>query len=122
MTSLTKRDNFPSVDIDDKGVFKYVLIELYETDPDNEEKSKLLVRGRRSAEYHADIYEPEEERVLKVGLDCQCLGGGRIQHDPNYIKVYGYSLGYGKADHTKTVALLKEKYPNYKIEWSDEGY
>lgn len=121
MTS-SKLDNFPPVDIDEKGTFKYVLIEVYETSPDGTEKAKLLVRGRNSAEYHADIYEPEEERIMKVGLDCQCLGGGRIQHDAGYLKVYGYSMGYGKADHTKAVALLEKRYPEYKIEWSDSGY
>ena len=59
-----------------------------------------------------------------LGLDAQCLGGGRIEHRPQdkYLKVYGYSVGFGKADHTKAVDLLKEVYPNYNIEWSDEGY
>ena len=117
---------WPSVRID-KGVFKYVLIEAYATDPGTDtEHSKLLVRGLVSAEYHADVYEHEEELLRKSsgGLDCQCLGGGRILHEPErkYIKVYGYSVGYGKADHTKSVELLKKHYPNYEIEWSDDGY
>ena len=117
---------WPSVRID-KGVFKYVLIEAYATDPGTDtEHSKLLVRGLVSAEYHADVYEHEEELLRKSsgGLDCQCLGGGRILHEPQrkYIKVYGYSVGYGKADHTKSVELLKKHYPNYEIEWSDDGY
>ena len=117
---------WPSVRID-KGVFKYVLIEAYATDPGTDtEHSKLLVRGLVSAEYHADVYEHEEELLRKSsgGLDCQCLGGGRILHEPErkYIKVYGYSVGYGKADHTKSVELLKKHYPSYEIEWSDDGY
>ena len=117
---------WPSVRID-KGVFKYVLIEAYATDPGTDtEHSKLLVRGLVSAEYHADVYEHEEELLRKSsgGLDCQCLGGGRILHEPQrkYIKVYGYSVGYGKADHTKSVELLKKHYPSYEIEWSDDGY
>ncbi len=114
------------VDIDPSGTFKYVLIELYATDPEEPEKehSKLLVRGKVSAEYHADIYDEEEEQVRAKSLDCQCLGGGRILHEPTkkYIKVYGYSVGFGRAQHTKAVELLKEKYPDYNIEWSDEGY
>ena len=67
---------------------------------------------------------PERESARKQGLDCQCLGGGRIRHDPaaKHIKVYGYSMGFGRADHTKAVELLKEKYPGYTIEWSNEGY
>jgi len=35
---------------------------------------------------------------------------------------YGYSIGFGKADHSKTVELLKQRYPDYAIRWDDEGY
>ena len=115
-----------SVDIDGEGIFKYVLIEAYETTSDGKEHGKYLVRGYKRAEYHADIYEEvEEEQVRTIkGLDCQCLGGGRIIHEPGkkYLKVYGYSMGFGKADHTKAVKELKLVYPDYNVEWSDEGY
>ncbi len=82
------------------------------------------MRGKASGEYHADIYDDTEEPARKAGIDCQCLGGGRIRHDRanKHIKVYGYSMGFGRADHTKTVELLKEAYPGYEIEWSNEGY
>ena len=54
------------------------------------------------------------------------LGGGRIEHKPGqkYIKVYGYSMGFGRADHTKVVEVLKQqaKYSDYTIEWSNDGY
>ena len=48
----------------------------------------------------------------------------RIIHKPSekYIKVYGYSMGFGKADHARTVEKIKAKYPDYRVEWSDEGY
>ena len=107
----------------DEGLFKYVLIEAYET-VGEVEHSKMLVRGFNRAEYHADIYDEVEEGIRKMGLDAQCLGGGRIRHDrpAKYIKVYGYSMGFGRADHTKAVAILKEKYHDYNIEWSNEGY
>ena len=55
----------------DNGTFKYVLIEVYATDPDQPDKehSKLLVRGNLSAEYHADVYDVEEESLrAKVSL------------------------------------------------------
>jgi phosphohistidine phosphatase len=47
------------------------------------------VRGFKWAEFHANIYDREEELLRKSGLDAQCLGGGRIQHDPakKFIKV-----------------------------------
>nr|CAH7722667.1 unnamed protein product [Callosobruchus chinensis] len=52
------------------------------------------------------------------------LGGGRINHDAESktLKVYGYSQGYGKADHQLTVDILKQVYPDYNISFSDEGY
>lgn len=109
----------------DQGVFKYVLIEVTAEDESGQEVTRHLVRGFRAAEYHADIYEPEEESVRAQGLDAQCLGGGRIQHDPDrkYIKVYGYSLGFGRANHARVVEILKTAYPqDYTFEWSDEGY
>ncbi|XP_047103905.1 sex-regulated protein janus-A-like [Schistocerca piceifrons] len=31
-------------------------------------------------------------------------------------------VGFGKADHSKTVEILKTAYPVYNITWSDEGY
>lgn len=41
----------------------------------------------------ADIYEEVSMSIRPLGLDCECLGGGRIEHKPNEkrIKVYGYS-------------------------------
>ncbi|WP_411017647.1 hypothetical protein, partial [Salmonella sp. s51090] len=58
-------------------------------------------------------------------IDCYCVGGGRIQHSPQEksISVYGYSMGYGQADHSITVEKLKAKYRDYtSITFSNEGY
>ena len=54
----------------------------------------------------------------------QNLNYFRIIHKPGekYIKVYGYSMGFGKADHARTVEKIKQKYADYRVEWSDEGY
>jgi phosphohistidine phosphatase len=38
-----------------------------------------------------------------------------------YLK-YPVFQGFGKADHEVTVGLLKKKYTDYDIAWSDEGY
>ncbi|XP_033229133.1 sex-regulated protein janus-A-like [Belonocnema kinseyi] len=72
----------------------------------------------------ADIYDEVEEVLKKLQLKSKCLGGGRINHDAENktIKVYGYSQGFGKADHKVSVNLIKKKYPDYEITWSDEGY
>lgn len=57
-------------------------------------------------------------------LDCDTLGGGRISHDPSKksIHIYGYSQGFGKADHELAAEMLKKVYPDFKISTSDEGY
>ncbi|CAL1272116.1 unnamed protein product [Larinioides sclopetarius] len=118
-----KLDSVESVKIDD-GTFKYILVKVY--DPDNEDNVfKFIVRGDASAPYHGDIYEVTTPDIEKLGLECECVGGGRIKHDPaaKTIHVYGYSQGYGRADHLQTCRLLKEKYPDYaKIDFSNDGY
>ncbi|KYM98263.1 Sex-regulated protein janus-A, partial [Cyphomyrmex costatus] len=70
-----------------------------------------------------DIFDEVDEQIKKhAGLQANCVGGGRIEHDPDEktIKVYGYSQGFGKADHQVSVELLKKKYPAYNITCSDE--
>ena len=117
-------DAVPDVDIDD-GVFKYVYIRVYcDSENEDEREEKDIVRGYTFAEYHADVYDKTESEITGAGLDCECLGGGRIEHRPQdkYIKVYGYSMGFGKANHSRAVEILKTKYKDYNIEWSDEGY
>ena len=72
-----------------------------------------------------DIFELVEPSIVKHKCKAKCVGGGRILHDPTVksILVYGYSQGYGRADHSIAHKLLKEKYPSYEdIQWSNEGY
>ncbi|ETN63159.1 sex-regulated protein janus-A [Anopheles darlingi] len=91
-----KLEAVPVVDIDE-GIFKYVLIKVYAKEqPDGTEPNKLIVRGFNRAQWHSDIYDE--------------------------IKVYGYSQGYGKADHLETRRLLLTKYKDFSINCSDEGY
>ncbi|XP_043469863.1 14 kDa phosphohistidine phosphatase-like isoform X2 [Leptopilina heterotoma] len=116
-------DQIPDVDIDSDGVFKYILINV--TDKKSNSK-KPIVRGYARAPYHADIYDEVEEKLKKLGpnIKSKCVGGGRIKHDSdqNAINVYGYSQGFGKADHEVSVDLIKKKYPSYEVTWSNEGY
>lgn len=119
----TNLDAVKEVDIDPSGVFKYILIKVHEDiEPPAE---KMIVRGYKRSPYHADIFEEVESKELAPRkLDGECVGGGRIKHDPEdkTIKVYGYSQGYGKADHSVAVSLLNKVYSDYNITWSDEGY
>ncbi|XP_043527794.1 sex-regulated protein janus-A-like [Frieseomelitta varia] len=73
----------------------------------------------------ADIFDEVGDQIKSIpGLRAKCLGGGRIEHDPDEktIKVYGYSQGFGKADHEVSVSLLRTQYPDYTITFSDDGY
>ena len=47
------------------------------------------MRGYNFAEYHSDVYDKTESELTAAGLDCECLGGGRIEHKPDkkFIKV-----------------------------------
>nr|KAG5689009.1 hypothetical protein BaRGS_030660 [Batillaria attramentaria] len=44
-------------------------------------------------EYASDIYDNVVGDIEAKGLDCEVLGGGRIEHEPHKkaIKIYGYS-------------------------------
>lgn len=88
-----KLDAVPNVDIDD-GVFKYVLIKVYGKEKaDGSEPSKLIVRGYLRADWHSDIYDEVSGSIKGLGLETECLGGGRIDHRPDLkkLKVYGHS-------------------------------
>nr|XP_023647394.1 14 kDa phosphohistidine phosphatase isoform X2 [Paramormyrops kingsleyae] len=106
----------PAVDIDPSGVFKYVLIRVRSTEEGND-SSVDIVRGYSWAEYHAELEKGGD-------LDCECLGGGRINHDSQArkIHVYGYSVGFGRAEHSISTEKLKSKYTDYEVTWSNEGY
>ncbi|XP_013191969.2 14 kDa phosphohistidine phosphatase [Amyelois transitella] len=112
----------PKVDIDPEGVFKYILLRVHEKGKEDDEVFVTIVRGYRRCNYHSDIYEEVQTKLEP--LDCEPMGGGRISHDPDHkkIHIYGYSQGYGKADHEITAKLVKEAYPGYYITISDEGY
>lgn len=121
----------PLVDIDGNGVFKYILIKLKIPDAGGNVEEKLIVRGYGDCAYHADIDDKVEAHLkgLKsnkviANYEAEVLGGGRIEHNPDtkFIKVYGYSQGFGKANHEDTVEILKTKYPEYNITWSNGGY
>lgn len=116
-----KLNAVPLVEIDE-GIFKYVLIKVYSSG--KTELSKDIVRGFSAAEWHSDIYDRVSSSLSALGLATECLGGGRIEHNSSLklIKVYGYSQGFGKADHAISRDIIKTKYKDYKIEISDDGY
>ncbi|XP_004593494.2 14 kDa phosphohistidine phosphatase isoform X2 [Ochotona princeps] len=115
----------PDVDMDADGVFKYVLIRVRSAPSGPQPgESKEVVRGYKWAEYHADIYDKVSGELQKQGYECECLGGGRISHQSQdrRIHVYGYSMGFGRAQHSVTTEKIKAQYPDYEVTWADDGY
>ncbi|XP_051022181.1 14 kDa phosphohistidine phosphatase isoform X2 [Acomys russatus] len=108
----------PDVDIDSDGVF-------------NRRVHYGARQGRLGHTYPeatlltpADIYDKVSGELQKNGYDCECLGGGRISHQSQdrKIHVYGYSMGYGRAQHSVSTEKIKAKYPDYEVTWADDGY
>ena len=113
-------ENIPIVKIDPEGTYKYIQISY-----DN----KIYLRGRADCKYHKGIYRKfitEIKNTGKTDFKTKCLGGGRIKKDEKNktIFVYGYSNAYGRYEnqHEKSVEMLKEVLPDYKITCSNEGY
>lgn len=141
----------PQVLFDDNGTFKYILVAIYKKKSEGEKYKKPLlyfIRGYARCNYHMDIFDDFNEEVrnsTKVSeflkslnsskenisffdiFGVECEGGGRIAHDRNgkSIKIYGYSQGYGPADHFLSAQIIKgcfKDYPSELITWSSEGY
>ncbi|KAL4218906.1 14 kDa phosphohistidine phosphatase [Mactra antiquata] len=111
----------PDVKIDKNGKFKYILIKVH--DPEKEREFKHIVRGTNKS-FHADILDDVTPDIESSGLDCECVGGGRISHEPNKkkIEIFGYSQGFGRANHYITARILGKKYSEYDVSFTNEGY
>ena len=114
--------NFDVV-IEKNSTQKYVLLqqELVRSG-----KKRILVRGHSSCKFHADVFSLFESSILLAEREeskLTCLGGGRITFTPpDSYRVHGYSVGYGKADHSVTADLLKKAEPGSIVTFDDEGY
>lgn len=87
-------------------------------------RSKLLVWGHPTAEFHNHIYTRAKAAAAALGLECDVLGGGRIAHDAaaRKLEVYGYSAAFGPAPHEVAAALLRRWHPLHSVGVSYEGY
>ena len=85
-------------------MFKYIQINVHNSKSDT---TRMVVRGYKSCDYHSDILAKfEHEELMDYDkengeLTCSCPGGGRIEHKPTEksILLYGYSKGFGLAEH-----------------------
>ncbi|TKS74537.1 hypothetical protein D9C73_008620 [Collichthys lucidus] len=104
----------PDVEIDPEGTFKYILVRVKVKDGD---VNKDIVRGTKSAEYHNHIFEKVSPAMEALGMECKCLGGGKIEHNSQEkkLRVFGESTAFGKADHSVSVEKLKSVFSDYEI-------
>ncbi|XP_034636164.1 14 kDa phosphohistidine phosphatase-like [Trachemys scripta elegans] len=112
-------ESVPAVEIDPDGTFKYILVRVQRV---GGAEHRDVVRGTAAAEFHNHIFEKVNPEMEKLGFECKCLGGGKIDHNSKdkKMRVFGLSTGYGKADHAVTVEILKKVYRDYEITWSDD--
>lgn len=96
-----------------KGANKYVLIRA--THPLSE-KVEWFVKSAAPNEcggpYHGNVAQDLREWITAAGYTVEVTGGGRIDFDGSSALVYGFSYGFGKGDHAKAVALIREFQPN----------
>ena len=121
----------PQVQIDESGVFKYVLLEMAGTGDGDD---ALLVRGRRMFNFHRDNVKEAANELEQFGLPRpRVLGGGRLRVTPpagsgggggGHIEVFGYSKTYGRCDscNARAAKLLRIAFPGYEVVWSNDGY
>ena len=124
-------DEIATAVMDPEGTFKYILIKIVDK-PSG--KERIVVRGYAHCGFHADILALFQCQELvdyqgSSDLDVECIGGGRIRITKavegagnHELYIYGYSVGFGRADHQVTQDLLTPEYPGYNITWSNEGY
>jgi len=116
--------NFPKVSIDD-GIQKYVLLKAsYRTDDGSLPLEQYYVRGRCAAEFHVECATVPIQEMESQGISVDIKGGGRINHNASAktIRIYGYSMQFGRAEHLLTSKLCQEAFPDHQVEWSNEGY
>ena len=111
----------PTVQID-VGCHKYVLLRAQSPVGDD----VYIVTSRRGAHYHRDAAEPVLEQLTRAGYtDLEVTGGGRMDcQTSKKMRIYGFSYGFGLADHaiSREVVLEDERYRDYEVTISNDGY
>ena len=95
-----------------------------------------FVVSKKNAAYHKDAAEPYVELLERNQYtNIRIEGGGRLALDSTKktIYIYGYSYGFGLADHALSKSIIEQQhkhqqqqqqqpYTPYDITWSNEGY
>ena len=108
----------------DSGAHKYVLISAKE--PGSNELSWFVI-SLRGASYHRNAAESMVQVLGGSGYqDINITGGGRINLNERSkeISIFGFSYGFGAADHelTRKVILEDKRYEDFDVTWSNDGY
>lgn len=118
----------PSVSIDD-GAHKYVLITATSPAPSSSSSSssssnhaRTFVYSRRNAKYHVNVAEEIVPQLENHGYrNIRVAGGGRILRNDTEkkIHIFGYSYGFGKADHAVAKEAVEKSvhYRGYEVTW-----
>lgn len=114
----------PTVEIA-PGAHKYV--QMTAQTPTSPPQTRTFVISKRGAHYHANVAEPFSYRLEEAGYsDIRVKGGGRINYVPNErrISIFGYSYGFGLADHALSKKIVQEdgRFADCAIVWSNDGY
>lgn len=127
-TTTTTTTIVPNVSIDE-GANKYVLIQA--TNQITFKRESFVV-SKKGASYHrnaAESFLPKlQQQNLNKSLftDIDITGGGRIFYswEDKKIRVFGYSYGFGRADHALACEVIRkdERFSDFDIDWSNEGY
>ena|SRR3989344_2990565 len=99
--------------IEHNGDCKYIFAKVQEG-----QDTHLAVVSMRLG-YHRDIADTLEGRLDRQGQRlAQVLGGGRlaIDREAKTIETYDYSGSYGHAPLNLVEAVLRENFPDYKLD------
>lgn len=118
--------HLPRVQIDSCGRFKYIYIAVY---PKKQVKKTVqsdlivFIRGTSKYEYHNDIFERfryslkelslfikgnnGEEFSIFENFKLDVYGGGWMERrEDGFFEIFGYSVKYGRMDHSKTADIV----------------
>ena len=116
----------PSVQID-VGAHKYALVSAREPDASPDTPTCNFVVSKAGAAYHCNAAEPLVDSLEESGYtDIRVTGGGRIyfSKDERVIKIFGYSYGFGMADHALSKKTIEQdgRFSGYDVTCSNDGY
>jgi len=129
-TKTTTTTIVPNVSIDE-GANKYVLIQA--TNQITFKRESFVV-SKRGASYHRNaaesflpkLQQQQKQQNKSLFTDIDITGGGRIFYslEDKKIRVFGYSYGFGRADHALACEVIRkdERFSDFDIDWSNEGY